>query len=124
MAEAFGKGGREFLAGMDLGDADRRTLPRRLDEERQAEFAFERGERRGGTFMDRYRARHRQARSPQQTLGDILVEGRGRTEDAAAGKRHARHLGHTLHRPIFAMRAVEHGKQDVDPSKFMRRAMG
>lgn len=82
---------------MDLGNAYRRSPARRLDEERQAELAFQGCQRRDGTLMDRHRTRHWQARCPQQALGDVLVERCGGAEDAATGEWNAGHLRRALH---------------------------
>ena len=59
----------------------------------------------------------------EQPLGDVLVDGRGRTEDTAAGERDAGDLGQPLHGPVLAMRAVQHRKQDIDGRQFARAAI-
>ena len=122
--EPFGERCLVTLFVGDLANADGGALAGRLDEDRKPERTLDLGEGGRGPGQDRDGSRDRQAGGVQQPLGDILVESSGGAQNAAAGKRHARHLRQPLRGTVLAMETVQDRKQDVDCGEFAGRSIG
>ena len=108
------------LARRNLADADGGSLPRRLDEDRQSELALR--DRRRPADCAWWMVTDRAVGSPaslSSRLAMSLSSAVRRTEDAAAGKRHAGDFGEPLHRAVLAMQAMQDRKEDIDLRQFV-----
>ncbi len=81
MLKAFRERRLIFTGRRNLADANRRSLPRRLDEDGEPEDAFEIGEGRPVVLVNGDRTCGCQPRLLQQPLGDVLVQCCSRTEE-------------------------------------------
>jgi hypothetical protein len=103
---------------VDLGDADRRTAPRGLDEHGEAELAHPVGDAVGVAVplprRDRQRRHQWQASGAEHDLHVGLVHAHRTGEHARADIADPRHLEHPLDGAVLTPRSVQEGEHDVD----------
>ena len=112
--------GAEFGRVLGLRDADARAEVRGFHEHREAELGRDRSEHRvlvplPVALQHDVVVADRKALRGEHELHRRLVHPDGRRQDAGADVRHIGELEQPLDRSVFAVRAVQHGKHDVEP---------
>ncbi len=92
-------GGGQFLRRAHLGQADRRTLMDRLDDEGQSQCLHDGRPIR--VLMQQHVLRHGDADCLAHQFGTPFVHRQRAGHDAAAGVRNTEHLQRALHRSVF-----------------------